>query len=68
MQFVSETLTPREKRIIFFIHNHEGCSSGEISTKLDIPLPTVKKTITELLNKKKITKEGIGRATVYYST
>lgn len=65
---VSEALTPREQRIIFFIHNHEGCSSGEISNKLNIPLPTVKKTITELLNKIKITKEGIGRATVYYST
>jgi len=64
---VSKALTPREKRINFYIQNHEGCSSGDISIKLDIPLPTVKKTIVELLNKKVITKEGIGRATGYYS-
>ena len=63
---VSEALTPREKRISFYILNHPGCSSGDISTKLDIPLPTVKKTLVELLNKKVITKEGIGRATGYY--
>ncbi len=63
----SEALTPREKRIHFYIQNHGGCSSGDISTKLDIPLPTVKKTIVELLNKKVITKEGVGRATGYYS-
>ena len=64
---VSEALTPREKRINIFIQNHAGCSSGEISIKLNIPLPTVKKTLVELLNKKLITKEGIGRATGYYS-
>jgi len=49
---VSEALTPREQRINFFIQNHAGCSSGDISIKLDIPLPTVKKTIVELLKKK----------------
>jgi len=64
---VSETLTPREKRINFFIQNHAGFNSGDVSTKLDIPLPTVKKTLVELLNKKVITKEGVGRATGYYS-
>jgi DNA-binding MarR family transcriptional regulator len=64
---VSEALTPREKRISFYILNHPGCSSGDVSIKLDIPLPTVKKTLVELLNKKVITKEGVGRATGYYS-
>jgi len=62
----SEALTPREQRINFYIQNHAGCSSGDISIKLDIPLPTVKKTLIELLNKKVITKEGVGRATGYY--
>ena len=47
--------------------NHPGCSSGAISIKLAIPLPTVKKTLTELLNKKVVIKEGIGKATVYYT-
>ena len=64
---VSESLTPREQRINFYIQNHAGCSSGEISTKLGIPLPTVKKTISTLVNKKIITKQGVGRATVYHS-
>lgn len=64
---IGKALTPREQRISFYIQNHSGCSSGEVSNKLDIPLPTVKKTIIELLNKKVITKEGVGRATVYYS-
>ena len=63
----SEALTPREQRINFYIQNHAGCSSGDISIKLDIPLPTVKKTIIELLNKKVIIREGVGRATRYYS-
>ena len=63
----NEKLTPREQRISFYILNHPGCSSGDVSIKLDIPLPTVKKTLGELLNKKIINKEGIGRATVYYS-
>lgn len=64
---VSKSLTQREQRINFHILNHSGCSSGDISRKLDIPLPTVKKTLIELFNKNLITKEGIGRATGYYS-
>jgi DNA-binding MarR family transcriptional regulator len=63
----SEKLSLREVRIHFFIQHHAGCSSGNISAKLDIPLPTVKKSLIELLDKKVITKEGVGRATGYYS-
>ena len=62
----SETLIPREQRINFYIQNHQGCSSGYIASKLDIALPTVKKSLIELLNKKVITKEAVGRATGYY--
>lgn len=64
---LSEPLTPREQRIHFYVQNHAGCSSGNISVKLNIPLPTVKKTLIQLLNKKVINKEGIGRSTGYYS-
>lgn len=63
----SKSLTQREQRINFYIQNHAGCSSGNIAIKLDIPLPTVKKTLIELLNKNVITKEGVGKATGYYS-
>ncbi len=56
----------REKRIIFFINNHAGCSSGEISKKLNIALPTVKKSLSEMVAKKIITKEGQGKSTGYF--
>jgi len=60
-----EPLSPREKRILVHIQHHAGCSSGSISIKLDIPLPTVKKTLGELIRKGQIMKEGKGRATGY---
>lgn len=64
---VNEVLTAREKRIHFFIQHHAGCSSGEIASKLDIPLPTVKKSLAQLIYKNMITKEGAGRATGYFA-
>jgi DNA-binding MarR family transcriptional regulator len=60
-----EPLSPREKRILVHIQHHAGCTSGSIATKLDIPLPTVKKTLGELISKGQIIKEGKGRATGY---
>ncbi|MCE4217903.1 Fic family protein [Aquirufa antheringensis] len=56
----------RERKILFFIENHPGCSSGEISSKLDLALPTVKKDLKELVEKKVIYKEGVGRGTAYF--
>jgi len=56
----------RERRIVFFIQNHAGCGSGEISKKLDIALPTVKKSLRELVLKGIITKEGQGKSTGYF--
>ena len=61
-----EQYTQREKRILFFIENHAGCGSGEIAKKLDMALPTVKKTLAELVEKSKINREGRGKATGYY--
>lgn len=59
-------ISQRDKRIVFFIQNHTGCSSGEISKKLDIPLPTVKKSLGVLVAKGIITREGQGKATGYF--
>jgi len=56
----------REKRILFFIQNHPGCSSGEIAQKLDLVLVTVKKTLSEMVVKGMITKEGKGKSTRYF--
>ena len=57
----------RDKRILFFIQNHPGCSSGEISKKLDIALPTVKKSLGDLVSKGIITREGQGKSTGYFA-
>jgi Fic family protein len=56
----------RNKRILFFIKNHPGCGSGEIAKKLDLALPTVKKSLAELVLKRTIAKEGRGKSTGYF--
>jgi Fic family protein len=58
-------LSPKEKKIYTFIENHPGCQSGEISEKLDIPLPTVKRILMEMLERKLLMKHGIGKGTNY---
>lgn len=55
----------REERILFFVENNPGCQSGDISTKLNIPLPTVKKTLAELYLRSLLDKTGQGRSTAY---
>ena len=62
---VEAQLSPREKSIITFIGNNPGCKSGEIAKKLDIPSPTVKRILPELINKNLIEKHGIGPRTNY---
>jgi predicted transcriptional regulator len=59
-------ITQRDKRIVFFIQNHAGCGSGEISRKLNIALPTVKKSLRELVAIEIISKEGQGKSTGYF--
>jgi Fic family protein len=61
-----QPVSQREKRILFFIQNHAGCGSSDIAKKLDMALPTVKKSLTELVLKGAITKEGQGKSTGYF--
>lgn len=58
-------MSPREKKIYTFVENHPGCQSGDMSKKLDIPLPTVKRILTEMLAKKLLVKHGVGKGTNY---
>jgi Fic family protein len=58
-------LSQREKLILTFIENNVGCKSGEISKKLGVPSPTVKRILSELIQKKLIEKNGIGPSTNY---
>ncbi len=58
-------LSPRDKMIYTFIESHPGSKSGEISEKLNIPLPTVKKLLADMLDAKLISKYGTGSGTNY---
>ena len=58
-------LSPRDKRIYMFVEFNNGCSSGNISNKLGIPLPTVKKALGELVAKGLLEKNGTGPGTNY---
>jgi len=62
---IETQLSPREKSIITFIGNNPGCKSGDIAKRLNIPSPTVKRILPELLNKNLIEKHGTGPGTNY---
>jgi Fic family protein len=62
----SETqLSPKEKSILIIVQNRPNIQSGEISKKLAIPSPTVKRILSELVNKELIEKQGRGRNVSY---
>lgn len=65
MQGVMSELSPREKAILTFIGERPGCKSGEIATRLDIPNPTVKRLLAEMVKAKLIEKHGAGAGTNY---
>jgi len=58
-------LSIREKSIVRYIAGHPGCKSGDISGKLDIPLPSVKRLVAELYKKNMIDRHGNGPGTHY---
>jgi Fic family protein len=62
---IESRLSPREKAIIAVISNNPGCKSGEISTKLSIPNPTIKRILAYLLENGFIERYGNGRSTNY---
>lgn len=58
-------LSPKEKSIYTIIQNRPNIQSGQIAEKLAIPAPTVKRILSELLNKGLIEKQGNGRSVSY---
>lgn len=62
---IDVSLSQREQRIVAIIRYHPGISSGEISTRLSMMLPTVKKSLNELVEKGVVIRQGRGRGTVY---
>lgn len=61
----SGKLAPREKSIFLYIMSNPGCKSGEISTKLDIPNPTIKRILSKMVKDEIIEKFGSGSGTNY---
>jgi len=62
---IEQRLSPKEKSLLIYISDHPGSRSGEISKKLDIPSPTVKRILAELTAKHLIEKFGSGPGTNY---
>jgi len=58
-------LSAKEKSIYMIIQNRPHIQSGEVSQKLAIPAPTVKRILSELLAKSLIEKRGKGRSVSY---
>ena len=58
-------MSPREKMIFAYIDSHPGAKSGEIATSLNIPLPTVKRLLSEMTAAKFLAKYGTGTGTNY---
>lgn len=58
-------LLPKEKLIYTIILNRPNIQSGEISERLAIPLPTVKRILSVLIHKGLIEKQGRGRNVSY---
>lgn len=62
---IETQLLPKEKSIFTIIQNRPNIQSGEISEKLAIPSPTVKRILSELIKKGLIEKQGSGRNVSY---
>ncbi len=62
---IETQLSPKEKSIFVIIQNRPNIQSGEISEKLAIPSPTVKRMLAALIKKGLIEKQGSGRNVSY---
>ncbi|MEO5906605.1 MAG: Fic family protein [Saprospiraceae bacterium] len=59
------SLSPRERSILLLIRERPGIQSGEIATRLGIPLPTVKRIMAVLVERQTVGRIGVGRGTGY---
>lgn len=58
-------MSPREKKIYTFVEHHPGCKSGEVAEKLHIPLPTIKRILSNMAANEFLVKHGVGAGTNY---
>ncbi len=61
----NSSMTPKEKTVLSFIENRPGTKSSEISKNLNIPLPTVKRMLNVMVERKLVSKYGVGSGTNY---
>ncbi|MDA0873491.1 MAG: Fic family protein [Bacteroidetes bacterium] len=64
---IAAGLSDKEELVLQVIANRPHIQSGELSSRLDIPLPSVKRMLGELVNKGLIERHGKGRGTSYTS-
>ncbi|HXB07537.1 MAG TPA: Fic family protein [Puia sp.] len=65
VQASSDRMSPREKMVYVYVENHPGSKSGAIAEKLDIPLPTAKRILADMVANKALLKHGAGAGTNY---
>jgi Fic family protein len=58
-------LSGKEKMVYTYIFNHADCKSGDIVSELNISKPTVKRILSELIDKQMIIKKGRGAGITY---
>ena len=58
-------LSDKEQNILSIIENYPGSKSSDISKRLNIPLPTIKKILSGLIQNRIISKTGTGKGTAY---
>ena len=58
-------LSGKEKMVYIYIMNHADCKSGNIVSELNISKPTVKRILSELIDKQLIVKKGRGAGITY---
>jgi len=61
-----QQLSKREKSILVLVETYPGIQSGAITEKLNINISSVKRALADLVEKKLIEKDGVGRGTGYY--
>ena len=65
LKAVTTKLSPRDKSIYLFITSNPGCKSGEISEKLNIPNPTTKRILSQMVKDEILEKFGKGAGINY---
>lgn len=60
-----ERIGIREQQIYALVENNPGIRSGEIAKKLQIPSPTVKRILADLVATRNLVMHGVGRGTSY---